>query len=104
MNHQSLNPRMRAAAALFACLVCVTHARLLAAADAPAAPFQVTISVDASKRLGPMRPVWRYFGADEPNYAYMKDGSKLIGELGQLGPGTEYFRAHNLLTSGDGKP
>src|SRR5687768_16015220 len=75
-----------------------------AAENAPptAAPFPVTISVDAAKRVGAMKPVWRFFGADEPNYAYMKDGSKLVGELGQLHSGVEYFRAHNLLTSGDG--
>ena len=26
-----------------------------------------------------MKPIWRFFGADEPNYAYMKDGKKLLG-------------------------
>src|SRR5688500_4408820 len=71
----------------------------------PAAdPFPVTITVDAAKPKGDMRPVWRYFGADEPNYAYMKDGRKLIKALGELGPAPEYFRAHNLLTTGDGTP
>ena len=49
------------------------------------APFSVTITVDAAKPLGELTPIWRFFGADEPNYAYMKDGKKLIGELGQLG-------------------
>jgi xylan 1,4-beta-xylosidase len=34
----------------------------------------------------------------------MKDGRKLIKALGELGPHTEYFRAHNLLTTGDGTP
>ena len=34
----------------------------------------------------------------------MKNGKKLIGELGALGPKNIYFRAHNLLTSGDGTP
>jgi xylan 1,4-beta-xylosidase len=34
----------------------------------------------------------------------MKDGKKLIGELGQLRRGSVYFRAHNMLTSGDGTP
>jgi xylan 1,4-beta-xylosidase len=72
---------------------------------APAGPFPVKIQVDAGKVKGPLHPIWRYFGADEPNYAYMKDGRKLIGELGQLGPtGSVFFRAHNLLTSGDGTP
>ncbi|HTQ39240.1 MAG TPA: hypothetical protein VMJ32_09440, partial [Pirellulales bacterium] len=36
--------------------------------------------------------------------ATMKDGRKLIGELGQLGPPQVYFRAHNLLCTGDGTP
>ncbi len=96
-------PIQRFSAAVLAFLVVIAHSVPLFAAVAPD-PLKVAISVDASKRLGPMRPVWRYFGADEPNYAYMKDGSKLIGELGQLHAGVEYFRAHNLLTSGDGTP
>ncbi len=64
----------------------------------------VRVQVDLSQSMGPLRPIWRYFGADEPNYAYMKDGSKLLGELGELAPGEVFFRAHNLLTSGDGTP
>jgi xylan 1,4-beta-xylosidase len=73
----------------------------------PANPafFPVAIQVDAGRSQGELRPIWRFFGADEPNYAYMKDGAKLIGELGQLAPtGSVFFRAHNLLTSGDGTP
>jgi xylan 1,4-beta-xylosidase len=66
--------------------------------------FHVSIRVDAKQMKGPVRPVWRYFGADEPNYAYMVDGRKLLSELGQLGPPRVYFRTHNLLTSGDGTP
>jgi len=68
------------------------------------AAFPVSIRVDAARTKGVLRPIWRYFGADEPNYAYMKDGKKLLAELGQLGPPTVYFRTHNLLTSGDGTP
>ena len=44
------------------------------------------------------------FGADEPNYATMKDGRKLLAELGSLRPNDIFFRAHNLLCSGDGTP
>lgn len=47
-----------------------------------------------------MYPFWAFFGADEPNYAYMKDGKKLLSELGALSPVPVYFRTHNLLTSG----
>src|SRR5262249_40018567 len=66
--------------------------------------FPVSIHVDASKPLGPLKPIWHMFGADEPNYATMKHGKKLISELGQLAPRNVYFRTHNLLCSGDGTP
>ena len=66
--------------------------------------FPVTIHVDAAKTKGELKPIWRFFGADEPNYATMKNGKKLIGELGELAPKRVYFRTHNLLTSGDGTP
>jgi xylan 1,4-beta-xylosidase len=69
-----------------------------------AGAFPVAIQVDAAQPKGPMRPIWRFFGADEPNYAYMKDGRKLLEELGRIRPGSVYFRTHNLLTSGDGTP
>ena len=31
--------------------------------------FPVTIAVDAGQTRGEVRPIWRFFGADEPNYA-----------------------------------
>jgi xylan 1,4-beta-xylosidase len=68
------------------------------------AAFPVEMRVDAGGTTGALKPIWRFFGADEPNYAYMKDGQKLIAEEGALAPGRVYFRAHNLLTSGDGTP
>ena len=73
-------------------------------ASAADGAFPVTITIDASHPQGQLKPIWRFFGADEPNYAYMKDGRKLLAELGKLGPHQVYFRAHNLLTSGDGTP
>jgi len=69
-----------------------------------AAPFPVTIRVDAGKPIGAMKPIWRFFGADEPNYATMKDGQKLISQIGELRPGDTFFRTHNLLCTGDGTP
>ena len=66
--------------------------------------FPVAIRVDAGDAGGPLKPIWRFFGADEPNYAYMKDGKKLLARLGELGAEHVYFRTHNLLTSGDGTP
>jgi xylan 1,4-beta-xylosidase len=67
-------------------------------------PFAVAIRIDASKTQGEMKPVWRFFGHDEPNYTYMKDGQKLLGQLASLSPEPVYIRTHNLLTSGDGTP
>ena len=66
--------------------------------------FPVAIRVDAARTMGEMRPVWRFFGYDEPNYTYMKDGQKLLGQLRSLSSEPVYIRAHNLLTSGDGQP
>lgn len=65
----------------------------------------VRIRVDASVVEGPWRPVWSYFGYDEPNYTYADNGKKLLGELRELdksGKTPVYVRVHNLLTSGDG--
>lgn len=76
----------------------------LFAADITTNSLPVTISVDAAKPLGELKPIWRFFGADEPNYATMKDGKKLLSELGALRPQQVYFRAHNLLCTGDGTP
>jgi xylan 1,4-beta-xylosidase len=89
------------------------HASTLAEADLtstpspPAVPggsFRVLIRVDAARSLGELKPIWRFFGADEPNYAYLKHGRKLLGELGGLAPDQVFFRTHNLLNSGDGAP
>ncbi len=65
---------------------------------------RVTIHVDAGAPKGPMSPMWAFFGYDEPNYTYMKDGRKLLSELAALSPAPVYVRAHNLLTTGDGTP
>jgi len=73
-------------------------------AMAAASAFPVSIEIDAAHPRGELKPIWRFFGADEPNYATMKDGRKLLAELGRLGPHPIYFRTHNLLTSGDGTP
>jgi xylan 1,4-beta-xylosidase len=66
--------------------------------------FPVAIRVNAAKSTGDLKPIWRFFGADEPNYAYMQHGKKLLAELGELAPKRVFFRTHNLLTSGDGTP
>ncbi|TLD69049.1 beta-xylosidase [Phragmitibacter flavus] len=76
----------------------------LTSAPAKDADFPVQITVDASEPLGELKPIWRFFGADEPNYTYMPEGEKLLGELGKMKPGEVFFRTHNLLTTGDGTP
>lgn len=73
-------------------------------ADAQNDPFAVSIQVDAAASKGDLHRIWRFFGADEPNYAYMKDGRKLLGQLGELAPKEVYFRTHNLMTTGPGAP
>ncbi len=63
----------------------------------------VTIRVDAGTSIGDYKPAWNYFGADEPNYTYAPNGTKLLKELSAINRAVPvYFRAHNLLTSGDG--
>jgi xylan 1,4-beta-xylosidase len=96
-------PSLRSPRLAFASL-----AALLLASPARPEPRQgggpVLIRVDAAQREGEMRPIWRFFGYDEPNYTYMKDGQKLLSELAALSPDPVYVRVHNLLTSGDGTP
>jgi len=76
----------------------------LVAAEDNTGAFPVSIAVDAATPLGELKPIWRMFGADEPNYTTMKNGRKLTRELGALKPKDVFFRAHNLLCSGDGTP
>jgi len=75
-----------------------------AAAMAAAAQQPVDIRVDGKTTLGPWRPVYAYFGYDEPNYTYAPNGRKLIGELAALSPVRVQIRAHHLLVTGDGTP
>ena len=69
----------------FAAVVISCVGRVFAADSAvnPPAEFPVTITVDAGKSLGELKPIWRMFGADEPNYATMKDGEKLLCRNGR---------------------
>lgn len=75
----------------------VAAAQYCAAQDA-------VIQIDMGKETGVMKPVWAWFGYDEPNYTYMKDGKKLLGEIAALSPVPVYVRAHSLLVTGDGVP
>ena len=62
----------------------------------------VTIQVDAGRRVAALQPVWTFFGYDEPNYTYTKNGTKLVGELAASSRTPVHIRTHNLLTTGDG--
>ena len=63
---------------------------------------QGIISIDYTKQTHPLSTFWAYFGYDEPNYTYMRDGRKLLSELAAASPVPVYVRCHNLLTTGDG--
>ena len=70
--------------------------------SAQQASKSVTIHVHADQSAGTIRPIWNYFGYDEPNYTYAPNGRKLLGELSALSSVPVYVRVHNLLTTGDG--
>jgi xylan 1,4-beta-xylosidase len=76
----------------------------LAVVSALNAQKAVTIRVDAATRIGPFKPVFGYFGYDEPNYTYTKNGARLVGELAALSAAPIYIRTHFMLTTGDGTP
>jgi xylan 1,4-beta-xylosidase len=99
-----MHPRTRVA--LGAAAVMLAAATVLGDQPRPSErdAFPVQVRVDAGQPGQPLRRIWRFFGADEPNYAYMKDGRRLIAELGRLAPGEVFFRTHNLLNTGDGAP
>ncbi|WP_405381066.1 GH39 family glycosyl hydrolase [Maribacter sp. LLG6340-A2] len=61
-----------------------------------------TIHIDANEKLGPMDPIWAWWGYDEPNYTYMKDSKKLLTEISELSAVPVYVRAHSLLVTGEG--
>lgn len=65
---------------------------------------RIAFEVDVQKKIEPMKPVWAWFGYDEPNYTYMKDGKKLLTELSEMSYTPVNVRVHNLLTTGDGTP
>lgn len=77
---------------------------LLLSAAALFAEDTVTIRIDAGNKTGPFKPIYRYFGYDEPNYTYTNNGRKLVRELAALSPGQIYIRTHFMLATGDGTP
>jgi len=71
-------------------------------AAAALAQQQISIQIDASQPIGSFKPIYSYFGYDEPNYTYTANGTKLVNELGALGSAPVYIRTHFLLATGDG--
>jgi len=69
-----------------------------------AAQEPVTVRVDSTIRQGSLKPIWTYFGYDEPNYTYRDHGRKLVGEIAALSPTPVFVRVHHLLVTGDGTP
>lgn len=63
---------------------------------------KTSILVDFTKEKGDMKPIWAWWGYDEPNYTYMKDGQKLLSEMAALSPVPVYVRAHSLLNTDEG--
>jgi len=92
-----MNRRLILRVAAVACLVFPFN-RIFCAQDT------VAIRVDASRSLGPLVPVWDYFGYDEPNYTYAPHGKALISELAVTNSHVVQIRTHNLLTTGEGTP
>ncbi len=70
---------------------------------------KVTIRVNAGETVGPYKPISGYFGYDEPNFTYAKNGAKLVAELGNL-TGSKistkkdpvFIRTHFMLATGNG--
>jgi xylan 1,4-beta-xylosidase len=84
-------------------LLCFIFAFAVVMASAQQVSKPVALQLDlAKKTTDPMKPFWAWFGYDEPNYTYMKDGQKLLSEFAAMSPSPVYVRAHNLLTTGDG--
>lgn len=75
----------------------------VSAQSSPVVTTPANVTVDLGKTLGPLKPVWAWFGYDEPNYTYMKDGRKLLSEIAALSPVPVYVRTHSLLVTGDGE-
>jgi xylan 1,4-beta-xylosidase len=65
-------------------------------------PETVSIRIRADQSDGVVRPIWSYWGYDEPNYTYAANGKKLLREFSAVSPEPVYIRVHNLLTTGDG--
>ena len=91
-----------AVAGMLATSPAVAQNRAVAGNNASAG--DVRIAVDLGRTVGPMTPIWAWFGYDEPNYTYQPDGRELLTDLARLSPVPVHVRAHNMLTTHEGNP
>jgi len=61
----------------------------------------VAIKVDAGKRLGELRRIWRSIGYDEINWTYTQIGKHIYRQFRGLHDGPYWVRNHNAFTSGN---
>ncbi|MFB9293216.1 GH39 family glycosyl hydrolase [Persicitalea jodogahamensis] len=87
---------------LLVCIILISY-RPTFGQSSPKAASPVHIEVDLAREKGVAKPIWAWFGYDEPNYTYMKDGKKLLTEIAQANRVPVYVRAHSLLVTGDGE-
>ena len=101
MKRNILSPLMSRIAVFIICILCSDQV-VLAQNKTNLLTENVSIDIDFKKQKGPLKPIWAYFGYDEPNYTYMKDGKKLLTEISKLSKVPVNVRAHSLLVTGDG--
>ena len=101
MKSKKLSPPISIMAVFIISILCCVNQFVLAQNKSLVAE-NVSIDVDFNKQKGPLKPIWAYFGYDEPNYTYMKDGKKLLTEISKLSKVPVNVRAHSLLVTGDG--
>jgi len=88
---------------LFCLLLACTLSGFTLRAQNQANPVAIEVNLNQTTHQ-PLTPIWRFFGYDEADYTFMKDGKKLLTELAGLTPLPVYLRTHNLLTTGNGIP
>jgi xylan 1,4-beta-xylosidase len=80
-----------------------TRLAILCLLPACAFPESATIHVNAAEVVGSAPQSWGYFGYDEANYPYARNGQKLIREVARLSKAPVHIRTHFLLVTGNGK-
>ncbi len=101
MKGKIISPLINRMAVFIICILCFDQV-ILAQNKTSLVAENISIDVDFNKQKGPLKPIWAYFGYDEPNYTYMKDGKKLLTEISKLSKVPVNVRAHSLLVTGDG--